>query len=68
VTEARYWQLLLSHSIDTSPEISVPCIQELGPWFLPAKSNLQCCQVYRFPVFCMFNLPFLVVFLLLCWL
>jgi len=32
VTEARYCQLLLSHSIDTSPEISVPCFQELGRW------------------------------------
>jgi len=31
VTGTRYCQLLLSHSIKTSPEISVPCFQELGP-------------------------------------
>jgi len=32
VTGTPHCQVLLSHSINTSLENSVPCFQELGPW------------------------------------
>jgi len=49
VTKARYCQLFLSHSINTSPEISVPCSQELGPWCGAAK------ELYTIYVWCTYS-------------